>query len=382
MTPLRLLALGLLLTAACPLPAQQQDKKKAKSAPAKPQPPTRPFDGPGAPKFVRLDDKPGAVPPVDAVGDYLVGPQYVPAEATKENPAAPKGRVTQFVMDSKDCRRFNPGIARDEFGVPDPKNPKTLIVQTRNVDYRRAITVYVPAGHRAGDVSPLLVTHDGPGIGKSDQNLVRILDNLIHAGRIPPLVCVMIANGGGDAQGHERGKEYDTLSPLFAEFIEEEVLPLVEKNADVRLTPDPEMRATMGVSSGAAAAFTMAWYRPDLWRRVISLSGTFVNQQWPFNPETPDGAWGYHTTLIPAAPRKPLRIWMCVGDRDNFNPNVMRDGMHDWVEANHRMAKVLRDKGYRYQYLYCLDSGHGVGNARPQLLPQALEWVWQDRARR
>ena len=382
MTPLRLLALGLLLTAACPLPAQQQDKKKAKSAPAKPQPPTRPFDGPGAPKFVRLDDKPGAVPPVDAVGDYLVGPQYVPAEATKENPAAPKGRVTQFVMDSKDCRRFNPGIARDEFGVPDPKNPKTLIVQTRNVDYRRAITVYVPAGHRAGDVSPLLVTHDGPGIGKADQNLVRILDNLIHAGRIPPLVCVMIANGGGDAQGHERGKEYDTLSPLFAEFIEEEVLPLVEKNAGVRLTRDPEMRATMGVSSGAAAAFTMAWYRPDLWRRVISLSGTFVNQQWPFNPETPDGAWGYHTTLIPASPRKPLRIWMCVGDRDNFNPNVMRDGMHDWVEANHRMAKVLRDKGYRYQYVYCLDSGHGVGNARPQLLPQALEWVWQDRARR
>jgi hypothetical protein len=106
---------------------------------------------------------------------------------------------------------------------------------------------------------------------------------------------------------------------------------------------------------------------------VTSLSGTFVNQQWPFNPETPDSAWGYHTTLIPAAPRMPPQLWMCVGDRDNFNPNVMRDGMHDWVEANHRMAKVLSDKGYRYQYLYCLDSGHGAGNARPLLLLQALE---------
>ena len=185
-------------------------------------------------------------------------------------------------------------------------------------------------------------------------------------------------NGGGDAQGHERGREYDTLSGVFAEFIEEEVFPRVEGHCGVRLTKDPEGRATMGSSSGAAAAFTMAWYRPDLFRRVVSLSGTYVNQQWPFNPETPDGAWGYHTTILPNSPAKPLRIWMCVGDRDNLNPNVMRDGMHDWVEANHRMARVLREKGYRYQYVFCLNSGHGVGNARPQLLPQALEWVWKD----
>jgi enterochelin esterase family protein len=74
---------------------------------------------------------------------------------------------------------------------------------------------------------------------------------------------------------------------------------------------------------------------------------------------------------------KPLRVWMCVGDRDSLNPNIMRDGMHDWVEANHRMAKVLKQKGYPYQYVFCLNSGHGVGNARPQLLPQALEWVWK-----
>jgi enterochelin esterase-like enzyme len=201
---------------------------------------------------------------------------------------------------------------------------------------------------------------------------------LIAQKRIPPVVAVMIQNGGGDAQGHERGREYDTLSPLFAEFIEEEVFPRVEARCGVRLTKDPEGRATMGTSSGAAAAFTMAWYRPDLFRRVVSLSGTFVNQQWPFNPETPDGAWGYHTTLIPHSPAKPIRVWMCVGDRDNLNPNVMRDGMHDWVEANHGMAKVLREKGYRYQYVFCRDSGHGVGNARPQLLPQALEWVWRD----
>ena len=376
--PSSLLSLTLWAALACAASAQTPLTPVAVSKAARPQPPTRAFDGPGAPRFERLDGVLGAVPPVDSVGNYLVGPEYVAAPETKPMDGVAEGRLEQFVMESKDCKRFNPGIARKEFGVVDPNNPKTLIVQTHEIDYRRTITVYVPAGYTPGKEAPVLVTHDGPPQGKPDRNLVRILDNLIAQKRIPSLVAVMIQNGGGDAQGHERGREYDTLSPLFAEFIEEEVFPLVEKNCGVKLTKDPEARATMGSSSGAAAAFTMAWYRPDLFRRVISLSGTFVNQQWPFNPETPDGAWGYHTTLIPNSASKPIRIWMCVGDRDNFNPNVMRDGMHDWVEANHRMAKVLREKGYRYQYLFCQNSGHGVGNARPQLLPQALEWVWKD----
>lgn len=372
-----LIAFALSLPAPAPHAAEAQSPAAA-AKPAKPLPPTRPFDVPGAPKFVRLDGKPGAVPPVDAIGNYLVGPDYVAAPATKPLAGVPEGRVQQFVMNSKDCKRFNPGIARKEFGTVDPNNPKTLIVATHPIDYKRTITVYVPAQYRAGTPAPLLVTHDGPVLGKPDKNLPRILDNLIAQKRIPPLVMVMVGNGGGDAQGHERGREYDTLSGLFAEFIEEEVLPLVEKNYGVTLTKDPSARATMGNSSGAAAAFTMAWYRPDLYRRVISFSGTFTNQQWPFNPETSDGAWGYHSKIIPGSPPKPIRVWLCVGDRDAYNPNVLRDGMHDWVEANHRMASVLAEKGYRYQYLYCLDAGHGVGNARPQILPQALEWAWKD----
>ena len=167
------------------------------------------------------------------------------------------------------------------------------------------------------------------------------------------------------------------MSGLYAEFIENEVLPLVEKNYDVKLTKDPDGRATMGNSSGGSAALIMAWYRPDLFRRVLTFSGTFVNQQWPFNPETPGGAWDFHEKLIPESDPKPLRIWMAVGDRDSLNPNIMRDGMHDWVEANNRMAKVLKAKGYHYQYLYCLNAGHGVGNAKPQITPHALEWLWQ-----
>src|SRR5207248_11169097 len=130
---------------------------------------------------------------------------------------------------------------------------------------------------------------------------------------------ISIGNGSGDAQGSERGLEYDTMSGRYAEFVESEVLPRVEKEAHVTLTKDPDARATTGCSSGAAAALSMAWYHPELYHRVLSYSGTFVNQQWPSDAKTPGGAWEFHKTLIPNSPAKPIRIWMQVGDRDLFN---------------------------------------------------------------
>ncbi len=343
-------------------------------------PPTRPFDGPGAPLFTRLDGKPGVNPPVTAEGDFLVGPTYVAAPEAQVVAGVPQGKVEQFSMDSKECKLFNPGIAREVFGTVDPKNPKTLIVETHPIDYQRTVTVYIPEQYVQGTAAPFIVIHDGPGMGKSDMNLAHVLDNLIAQQRVPAMLAILISHGGGDAQGHERGREYDTMSGLYAEFIEHEVLPRVEKNYGVKLTKDPEGRATMGTSSGGSAALIMAWYHPEWYHRVLTFSGTFVNQQWPFNPETPDGAWGFHQTLIPESAPKPLRIWMAVGDRDLLNPNVMRDGMHDWVAANHSMATVLKAKGYHYQYLYCLNVGHGLGPARAQILPSALEWLWKDYA--
>ena len=359
--------------AALTLSAFAQNKE---NIPDRPTPPTRPFDAPGAPKFTRLDGKPGATTPVDADGDFVIGPDYTPAPETKVVEGVPQGAVKQFTMESKDCKLFNPGIAREVFGTVDPKNPKTLIVETHPIDYQRTITVYVPAQYVSGSAAPFIVVHDGPR-GKVDMTLPHILDNLIAQKRVPAIIAILISSGGGDAQGHERGREYDTMSGLYAEFIENEVLPLVEKNAGVKLTKDPEGRATMGSSSGGSAALAMAWYRTDLYHRVLTTSGTYVNQQWPFNPETPDGAWGFHSKLIPESPVKPIRIWMAVGDRDLLNPNVMRDNLHDWVEANNRMAQVLNAKGYHYQYVYCLNAGHGIGPAKPQLLPSALEWLWK-----
>src|SRR6184192_1308497 len=124
------------------------------------------------------------------------------------------------------------------------------------------------------------------------------------------MIAISIGNGSGDAQGSERGLEYDTMSGKYAEFVESEVLPRVEKEANVKLTKDPDARATTGCSSGAAAALIMAWYHPELYHRVLSYSGTFINQQWPYNSRAPHGAWEFHEHLIPESPRKPIRIWM------------------------------------------------------------------------
>ena len=282
--------------------------------------------------------------------------------------------MTQFEFDSKETKLFNPGIARKEFGKVDPNNPKTLIVQTHNIDYKRRVGVYVPAGYKQGTEAPFMVVHDGPGQAGGYKT---ILDNLIAQKRIPPIVLISLSNGGGDAQGHERGKEYDNMNGDYATYIETEVLPRVEKNCQVKLTKNPDGRAAMGSSSGGSCALIMAWFRNDLYHRVLTTSGTFVNQAWPFDPKYPDGAWGFHKSIIPNEAKKPIRLFISVGDRDLLNPNVMRDDMHDWVVANENMARVLAAKGYHYQFTFARNAGHCDGPTKLQTLPQAIEWTWK-----
>jgi iron(III)-enterobactin esterase len=141
----------------------------------------------------------------------------------------------------------------------------------------------------------------------------------------------------------------------------------------VKLTKDPDGRATMGGSSGGSAALAMAWHHNDLYHRVLTYSGTYVNQQWPENPETPHGAWEFHATLIPNSPVKPIRLWMEVGDRDLL---ISQDGYHDWVVANENMARVLAAKGYNYQFVFAKNADHVDAAVRRQTLPEALEYIW------
>ena len=315
------------------------------------------------------------MPSPTANGNFIVGPTHTPAPELTRNEAVPQGTIYNFTMESKDSKLY-PGIARDAgtFGTPDPNDPAKLIVTTSHpAPYTRKVAVYVPKQYVPGTVAPFIVGADGP-----DPLLFTALDNLIAEHRVPVMIAISIGNGSGDAQGSERGLEYDTMSGRYAEFVEQEVLPEVEKQCNVKLTRDPNARATTGCSSGAAAAMIMAWYHPDLYHRVLSFSGTFVNQQWPPDPENPHGAWGFHESLIPNSPKKPIRIWMEVGDRDLYNPNNMRDNMHDWVVANEDMAKVLAAKGYTYQFSFVKNAGHCDRAMKQQLYPEALEYVWQD----
>jgi enterochelin esterase-like enzyme len=233
------------------------------------------------------------------------------------------------------------------------------------------VAVYVPKQYVPGTVAPFIVGADGP-----DPLLFKALDTLIAQHRVPVMIAISIGNGGSDAQGSERGLEYDTMSGKYAEFVETEVLPMVEKQANVKLTKDPEGRATMGGSSGGSAALIMAWYHPELYHRVLTYSGTYVYQQWPPSTETPHGAWEFHEHLIPNSPVKPIRLWMEVGDKDNYNGGNS-DGMHDWVVANENMAKVLAAKGYRYQFTFARNAGHVDKAVKAQTMPEALEYVWQ-----
>jgi enterochelin esterase-like enzyme len=337
----------------------------------RPSPPTRDPHSPGYVTAKELPD--GAIPPRDAEGNFIIGPTHNPAEEIIGGIS--NGTVIEFTMNSSDSKIY-PGITREPntFGTPDPSNPARLIVTTSHpASYTRKVAVYVPKRYVAGSDAPFMVGTDGP-----DPRLFKALDSLIASNKLPAMIAISIANGGGDAQGSQRGLEYDTMSSVFAEFVETEVLPLVESKAHVKLTKDPRGRATMGYSSGGACALIMAWYHPELYHRVLAYSGTFVNQQWPYNPQTPHGAWEFHEHLIPNSPATPLRIWMEVGDRDLFNPNVMRDHMHDWVAANEEMAKALAAKGYHYQFVFARNAVHVDRAVVQQTLPEALQFLWRD----
>ncbi len=360
-----LLACSVVLFVSMSAPCQSQAPR--------PAPPVR---DPLNPAYVSAKELPDStIPPPTLDGNFILGPTHSPAAAMTPASSVPRGTVSTFTLSSSESKLY-PGIGRDPgtFGTPDPADPAKLIVTTSHpAPYTRRVTVYLPALHVPGAILPFIVGADGP-----DNALFTALDSLIAAHRIPVMAAISISNGSGDAQGSERGLEYDTMSGRYAEFVETEIIPRVEAEYYVKLSRDPEARATMGGSSGGSCALIMAWYHPELYHRVLTYSGTFINQQWPSNPQTPHGAWEFHEHLIPANPIKPIRVWMEVGDRDLYNPNAMRDNMHDWVLANENMARVLAAKGYHYQFLFARNAGHVDQAVKLQTLPEALEYIWQD----
>jgi enterochelin esterase family protein len=314
-----------------------------------------------------------------AAQDLEIGPNYQDAPQTIIDPAVPKGVVHDVVMTSAESKIY-PGIKRIENEITQRRDqwgnriaaPEAQ--QSEPAAWSRHIHVYVPKQYVPNTPAKFMVIQDGSGYVRW---IPTVLDNLIAAKRVPVMIAIMIDSGGSDAQGSQRGLEYDTMSGRYAEFIEQEVLPKLGRELDLTFSKNPEDRAAMGGSSGAAAAFSMAWYHPELYHRVLSYSGTFVNQQSPPNPQTPRGAWEYHATLIPNSPRKPIRIWMEVGEMDNHATDP-EESWHNWPLANRRMAEALKTKGYQYRFVFAKGAKHVDQAVVGQTLPSALEWLWQN----
>ncbi|HEX3373167.1 MAG TPA: esterase family protein, partial [Edaphobacter sp.] len=180
----------------------------------RPTPPTRDPHTAGYVKAKELPD--GEVPPPDQDGNFIIGPTHVaaPEMQTSDAKGELRGAVVEFTKSSAESR-FYPGIAREKgtFGTPDPKNPAKLMVTTSHAaPWTRKVTVYVPREYVRGTVAPFIVGADGP-----DWMLFTAIDGLIAEKKVPVMVAVSIQNGGGDAQGSERGLEYDTMSGKYAE---------------------------------------------------------------------------------------------------------------------------------------------------------------------
>jgi len=320
--------------------------------------------------------RPADAPPLVPValardGNFRIAPPYEVDPAFTVRPDVPKGRVIRFMMDSRGSEIYptapqgGRGRGGGDEGEPQP--------------FERRVAVYVPPGYVPNTPAPFIVVQDERWYVKEDAPdgrtdlpfMATMLDNLIHEGRIPPIVAVLLAPG----PGRQRSIEYDEVSDRYAMFVESEVLPRITRDYQVAFTDDPEGRATFGESSGAAAAFTMAWFHPELYHRVISYSGTFVALRT--DPETaPNGAWDYHETFLPNTERKPLRIWLHVSENDNGSDRDA-ESMRNWVIANDRMAAVLAEKGYPHQYIFSEGVGHVSRPVQLQTMPEAFEWVWQ-----
>src|SRR6476619_7476857 len=289
-------------------------------------------------------------PGTEGDGVITVGPEYK-IDPDLTDLGNPKGKSFEFTMRLADSKIFR-------------GDDSTLEPEKKAVRKERKISVYVPLAYQDGAKAPILVIHDGPGQLKLVRNA---LDNLTISKdqnrKLPAFIAIAVENGGNDGKNSERGLEYDTMSDRLARFIQEEVLPAVLANADIKaaypklaFTKNPWGRAVMGCSSGGAAALTMGWFRPDLFRRLIAYSGTFVDQQdddAAEEAEYPLGAWEYHSgmKLIEKSELKPLRIFTHVSEKD-LRPNDPEETYHNWVMANERTAAALKAKGYDYRFVF------------------------------
>lgn len=270
--------------------------------------------------------------PAFAADDYKLGPDSM------EQEGVPKGKVTKHTWTSK----IFEGTVRDYW-------------------------VYVPAQYDPQKPASVMVFQDGGSYvnvtEKGQFRVPTVFDNLIHKKEMPVTIGIFINPGNIPPSDQGKGRsnrsfEYDTLSDQYARFLEKEILPEVAK--DYNLTKDPEQRAICGISSGGICAFTVAWERPDLFRKVLSHVGSFTNIR----------GGDVYPGMIRKTEKKPIRVFLQDGSGD-------LDNLHgSWPLANQQMAAALKFMKYDYKFEYG-DGGHN-GKHGGAILPDSLRWLWRE----
>ncbi len=230
---------------------------------------------------------------------------------------------------------------------------------------RRDIWVYRPANLEPMRPVNLIVFNDG-GAYLSKGGPVRaaqVLDTLHASSEIAPTVAVFINPGSlrsdNEPDWEQRRREYDPLTPDYGRFLRNEVLPFVEQSQSVRFTDDPKGRTVCGISSGGICAFSVAWFYPELFSRVLSHCGSFVNI---------DGGHNY-PFLVRSTPRKPIRVLLQSGANDG------RNVYGDWPLANQAMANALEFAGYDCRFEFGV-GGHTLRHAGA-IFAESLRWLWR-----
>jgi enterochelin esterase-like enzyme len=258
-------------------------------------------------------------------------------------------------------------------GVPVGKLEGPFLFRSRVLaNTTRKYWIYVPAQYDRARPACVLVFQDGARAinPKGVLRVPTVMDNLIHRKEMPVTIGIFITPGQrgdtypdriGTGNPNNRSAEYDSLGDYYPRFLTEELLPEVSKTYN--LTRNPEGRAIGGASSGAICAFTVAWERPDQFRKVISLIGSFTNIK---------GGHMY-PEFIHKSERKPIRVFIQDGVNDNRSPT---DPRMDWHVQNQAMVEALKEKGYDMTYVF--GEGAHSDDHGGAILPDILRWIWRD----
>src|SRR5262245_31808125 len=275
----------------------------------------------------------------------------------------------QLGPDSLEQAGVPKGEMRGPFTLPSSAYPGT----------QHTYWVYVPAQYNGSEPAALMVFNDGQAFKNPTGNIRahNVLDNLIYRREIPVMIAVFINPGRRPDQPEptpqnwgdrdtNRPTEYNSLDDRYARVIVDELLPALAK--DYNISPDPDRRGIGGASSGAIAAFTVAWQRPASFRKVLSIVGSFVNLR---------GGHAY-ADLVLQTEKKPLRVFLQDGRNDNraLSENGAYDQTRDWFYQNVRLMEALTKKGYDVNYTWGMNRhGQAMGGA---ILPEMMRWMWRD----